>query len=110
MRFCATMRRPAFSIIALMAPVTLRAVASGLRIENVRSIDIIYPLRIYGSGVQPRGLIPFTHDPGKRTREQHEWAMNAPSPRMSLEKSAINFISGPLRHDPSDRGHEPNDR
>src|SRR5580692_2421419 len=39
-RFCATMRKPDFSIIALMAPVTLRAVASGLMIENVRSIAI----------------------------------------------------------------------
>src|SRR5262249_52532698 len=39
-RFCATMRRPACSIIALIAPVRLRAVASGLMIENVRSIAI----------------------------------------------------------------------
>jgi hypothetical protein len=76
----------------------------------VRSIDIIYPLRIYGSGVRPRGLIPFTHDPGKRTRERHECAMNAPPPRMLIEKSAINFIPGRLRHDPYDRVREPNDR
>src|SRR5437016_594147 len=34
------MRKPACSIMALMAPVRLRAVASGLMIENVRSIDI----------------------------------------------------------------------
>src|SRR5215468_14060 len=40
-RFCATMRRPACSIIALIAPVRLRAVASGLMIENVRSIAIV---------------------------------------------------------------------
>src|SRR5262245_34764785 len=39
-RFCATMRRPAFSITALMPPVRLRAVASGLMIENVRSTAI----------------------------------------------------------------------
>src|SRR5262249_61733848 len=39
-RFCATMRRPACSIIALIAPVRLRAVASGLMIEKVRSIAI----------------------------------------------------------------------
>src|SRR5262245_26550514 len=39
-RFCATTRRPAFSIMALMAPVRLRSVASGLRIEKVRSIAI----------------------------------------------------------------------
>src|SRR3712207_4716728 len=37
MRFCAMMRRPAFSITALMAPVRLRWVASGLRMEKVRS-------------------------------------------------------------------------
>src|SRR5262245_892156 len=37
-RFWATMRRPACSIIALIAPVRLRAVASGLMIEKVRSI------------------------------------------------------------------------
>src|SRR5215472_10382287 len=40
-RFCATMRRPAFSMIALIAPVRWRSVASGLRIENVRSIAIV---------------------------------------------------------------------
>src|SRR6478736_4943320 len=39
-RFCATIRRPAFSMIALIAPVRLRAVASGLRIEKVRSTAI----------------------------------------------------------------------
>src|SRR5580692_2782034 len=44
MRFCATMRSPAFSISALTAPVRLRAVASGLMIEKVRSIAMItYP-------------------------------------------------------------------
>src|SRR5690606_33006605 len=32
------MRRPAFSMTALIAPVRLRAVASGLMMENVRSI------------------------------------------------------------------------
>src|SRR5262249_44732877 len=52
MRFCATMRRPAFSITALMAPVRLRAVASGLMIENVRSTAIGVPLReIWVSGL-----------------------------------------------------------
>jgi hypothetical protein len=39
-RLCAMIRRPDFSIIALIAPVKLRAVASGLRIEKVRSIAI----------------------------------------------------------------------
>src|SRR5262249_5087113 len=37
-RFCAMMRKPACSIIALIAPVRLRDVASGLMIEKVRSI------------------------------------------------------------------------
>jgi hypothetical protein len=36
MRFCAMMRRPAASILALIAPVRLRLVASGLMIEKVR--------------------------------------------------------------------------
>src|SRR6476660_4701624 len=45
MRFCATIRRPAFSITALTAPVRLRAVASGLMIEKVRSMAIILSLR-----------------------------------------------------------------
>src|ERR1700722_402043 len=39
-RRCATMRRPASSIMALIAPVRLRSVASGLMIEKVRSIAI----------------------------------------------------------------------
>src|SRR5579871_2841675 len=39
-RFCATMRSPAFSINAFTAPVRLRAVASGLMIEKVRSIGM----------------------------------------------------------------------
>src|SRR3712207_5319532 len=38
MRFWATILRPAFSITALMAPVRLRLVASGLMIEKVRSV------------------------------------------------------------------------
>src|SRR5437660_7704632 len=44
MRFCATMRRPAFSITAFTAPVRLRAVASGLIIEKVRSMAMILSL------------------------------------------------------------------
>src|SRR6185312_6906108 len=40
-RFCPTMRRPAFSIMALIAPVRLRSVASGLWIEKVRSRAIV---------------------------------------------------------------------
>src|SRR6201747_2653433 len=43
MRFCATIRSPASSIRALIAPVRLRVVASGLMIEKVRSIAMICP-------------------------------------------------------------------
>src|SRR6516162_2136740 len=39
-RLCAMIRKPAPSIMALIAPVKLRAVASGLMIEKVRSIAI----------------------------------------------------------------------
>src|SRR5215471_16185732 len=39
-RLCAMIRKPAPSIMALIAPVRLRAVASGLMIEKVRSIAI----------------------------------------------------------------------
>jgi len=45
MRFCATMRSPAFSITAFTAPVRLRAVASGLMIEKVRSMAMILSLK-----------------------------------------------------------------
>src|ERR1700759_4518964 len=53
MRFCATIRRPAFSISALTAPVRLRSVASGLMIEKVRSIAIFGP-QINGLWSWPR--------------------------------------------------------
>src|SRR5215475_13013461 len=39
-RLCAMIRKPAPSIMALIEPVRLRAVASGLMIEKVRSIGI----------------------------------------------------------------------
>ena len=42
-RFCATMRRPASSNFALTLPVRLRRVASGLMMENVRSIAMMVP-------------------------------------------------------------------
>src|ERR1700751_155814 len=48
MRFWATMRRPAFSISALTAPVRLRSVASGLMIEKVRSIAMVFSPQING--------------------------------------------------------------
>src|SRR5262252_818182 len=43
-RFCPMIRKPAFSMRALIAPVRLRAVASGLMIEKVRSIAIVTPV------------------------------------------------------------------
>src|SRR5687767_9263288 len=51
MRFCAIMRRPAVSMSALMAPVRFRSVASGLRIEKVRSTAMRNPFfqRVAGS-------------------------------------------------------------
>src|SRR5262249_9998369 len=49
MRFCATIRRPAFSISALTAPVRLRAVASGLMIEKVRSVAMSFGPQINGN-------------------------------------------------------------
>src|SRR3978361_1087346 len=48
MRFWPTIRSPAFSISALIAPVRLRAVASGLMIEKVRSIAMISSLKSAG--------------------------------------------------------------
>src|ERR1700731_5294387 len=45
MRFWATIRSPASSISALIAPVRLREVASGLIIEKVRSIAMISSLK-----------------------------------------------------------------
>src|ERR1043165_9811905 len=48
------MRSPAFSITALTAPVKLRAVASGLMIEKVRSIAMISSLMKVGGEL--RGL------------------------------------------------------
>src|SRR5665213_291327 len=48
MRFWATIRSLAFSISALIAPVRLRAVASGLIIEKVRSIAMISSLKSAG--------------------------------------------------------------
>src|SRR5712671_1586425 len=48
MRFWATIRKPAFSISALTAPVRLRSVASGLMIEKVRSIAMITSLQNAG--------------------------------------------------------------
>src|ERR1700738_3109841 len=71
MRFCATIRSPAFSIRALIAPVRLRAVASGLIIEKVRSIAMISSL-IGLIGVA--GLISAQSEDGKRSGEMSRLA------------------------------------
>src|SRR5829696_1060529 len=65
MRFWATIRKPAFSISALTAPVRLRSVASGLRIEKVRSIAIVYVLA-KRAGWRVAGLISAPPQDGKR--------------------------------------------
>src|SRR5271170_7737747 len=66
-RLCAMMRRPDCSIRALMAPVRLRAVASGLMIENVRSIAIDgHPL--LSTGVKTAALIPAPQAASKARR------------------------------------------
>src|SRR6201996_5076546 len=65
MRFCATIRKPAFSISALTAPVRLRAVASGLMIEKVRSVAMSFGPQINGE-FRVAALISAHHAPGKR--------------------------------------------
>src|ERR1700704_4169047 len=74
MRFCATIRSPAFSIRALIAPVRLRVVASGLMIEKVRSIAMICP---WNGEVRLRRL--YRRHAGSasdqaRSRERHQAA------------------------------------
>ena len=76
MRFWATIRSPAFSISALIAPVRLRAVASGLIIEKVRSIAIISSLKSAdGSCGAYIGAI------GERQAAAPPMALTAPNPR-----------------------------
>src|SRR6478672_2877696 len=64
-RFCATIRSPAFSMIALIAPVIFRSVASGLRIEKVRSSAIGFSFtrtdrRVYAVSLEQRGRAAYT--------------------------------------------------
>src|SRR5262245_45774489 len=81
-RFCAMMRSPACSISALIAPVRLRRVASGLMIEKVRStaIDIVLDRKDAKRGreqliargtAQRQDAVPATivHAPARRSRE-----------------------------------------
>src|SRR5947209_1791869 len=74
-RFCATMRRLACSINALIAPVMLRAVASGLMIEKVRSTAIGTVLCWIIQGLAGRGLIPTARAGGKA-----KWPGRRPPP------------------------------
>ena len=55
MRFCATIRSPASSSTALILPVRFRRVASGLMMENVRSVAIAASLG-FRVGRLSRGL------------------------------------------------------
>jgi hypothetical protein len=65
-RFCAMMRKPARSIMSLIAPVKLRAVASGLMIEKVRSIVIaLFFKEGRERGVRLRRLIASVPKRGK---------------------------------------------
>src|SRR3977135_2890329 len=80
MRFWATIRSPAFSINALIAPVRLRAVASGLIIEKVRSIAMISSLmsgdgemrRLYGRIRQPPSDPPAAAGTHHELQQFHE--------------------------------------
>src|SRR5688500_18870725 len=66
-RFCATMRKPALSMIALIAPVRLRLVASGLMIEKVRSTAIGHS-SFFREGSEGRRLIAAGFPSGKAER------------------------------------------
>src|SRR5262245_1852521 len=95
-RFCATMRRPACSIIALIAPVRLRAVASGLMIEKVRSSDIGLLLFKEGNGKSP---IAAAYSGRVEPRQDHrENAAGKPplKPRRSGASGAAGMARGSL--------------
>src|SRR5262245_29393379 len=66
MRLWPTILRPAFSMTALMAPVRLRAVASGLMIENVRSTAI--GVLFQRDEILGGRLIESMQSPGKAAR------------------------------------------
>src|ERR1700740_1003868 len=82
MRFWATIRNPAFSISALTAPVRLRAVASGLMIEKVRSVANFDPFP--GSRFQQKvaPLIATRSGLGKRRRAHEGTRDAAPCPTL----------------------------
>src|SRR5260221_11937980 len=98
MRFWATMRSPALSISALTAPVRLRAVASGLIIEKVRSIAMISSLQ--SVGLRVRGLYrrhPMTAS--ETASDQAETARSRPEPfpfRLNRNGALAQLESGQL--------------
>src|SRR5512143_3545971 len=67
MRRWATMRKPASSITALILPVRLRLVASGLMIEKVRSVMRVFGSLNWGEGRDaPRGGGLYSRPTGAR--------------------------------------------
>src|ERR1700736_2866094 len=76
-RFCAMMRNPACSISALIAPVRLRWVASGLMIEKVRStaIDIVLDWKNLQRGLRA------AYSPRSRAAARRRTARAAPAAR-----------------------------
>src|SRR3954470_18507383 len=97
-RFWATIRSPAFSINALIAPVRLRAVASGLMIEKVRSMAMISSLKKGGGSCgayigavgqrQAEAAVPPRTGVKRGLRQFHQdepslkppWRFRSPSP------------------------------
>ena len=90
-RFCATMRKPARSIISLIAPVKLRAVASGLMIEKVRSIAMAsFFKRGKREDVRPGRLIAMASEHGKvRTRDPERNGAGKSEPPMNRTLAVI---------------------
>src|SRR6185437_10372816 len=89
-RLWATIRKPAFSISALMAPVRLRAVASGLIMENVRSTAIKSSFMELESEVEPRRA--YNVRPSVRQAERlqsYQWWCDYAGDRRTFQELAI---------------------
>src|SRR5262245_7006590 len=112
-RLCAMIRKPAPSITALIAPVKLRAVASGLMIEKVRSIGIGFFFKEENAGARIAAAYS-EHAParqgvtkvlaiergsptGPKTTAARDLTRGFPCP----EDPAVVFIEAPLN--PADR-------
>src|SRR3954471_13546074 len=92
MRFWATIRKPAFSISALTAPVRLRSVASGLMIEKVRSIAMSSSLG--KRGLRVAGLISTPSRYGKRPDDASDPGLGAISAGETVsagQRNALNY-------------------